>query len=156
MSELLSAKIFAVKTTGGQERTVARLLETRIALNKLKVYSMLALDSQRAYIFVEAPNAHVVDQAITGVQHARGRVPGMVRLSEIEKFLVTKSIVSELSAGDTIEIIAGPFKGMRAKINRVEPARQEVTVTLLEAISQFPVTIDAGFLKLVEKAKGAQ
>jgi transcriptional antiterminator NusG len=54
---------------------------------------------------------------------------------------------------DVVEIIAGPFKGMRAKITRIEVARSEVTVLLMDAPYQLPVTVDASYLKIVEKAK---
>ncbi|MGI0091998.1 MAG: KOW motif-containing protein, partial [Nitrososphaerales archaeon] len=51
-----------------------------------------------------------------------------------------------------IEIVAGPFKGMKAKINRVEPQRSEVTVMLLDAPYQLPVTVDVGFIKIIGRA----
>ena len=79
-------------------------------------------------------------------------VPGYIQFSDIEKFLVDKSIISDVGVGDVIEIVAGPFKGMKAKINRVEPQRSEVTVMLLDAPYQLPVTVDVGFIKIVSRA----
>jgi transcriptional antiterminator NusG len=77
----------------------------------------------------------------------------MMQFQDIEKFLVTKSMVAELSDSDIVEIVAGPFKTMRAKIVRIETAKQEVTVVLLDTPYQLPVTVDAAYLKIVEKAK---
>jgi len=65
---------------------------------------------------------------------------------------VDKSIISDVGVGDVIEIVAGPFKGMKAKINRVEPQRSEVTVMLLDAPYQLPVTVDVGFIKIISRA----
>jgi transcriptional antiterminator NusG len=148
--------IFPVKTTGGQERTVATFVASRATQKKKPIYSILALDTWKGYVLVEAPNSQVVDESIQGFKHVRSKIPGMMQFSEIEKFLVTKSMVAELNDGDTVEIVAGPFKGMRAKITRIEQAKQEVTVVLLDTPYQLPVSIDAGYVKVVERAKPGQ
>ena len=42
---------------------------------------------------------------------------------------------------------------MRAKISRVEKEKQEITVSLLDTAFSMPITIDAGYAKLVGRAK---
>lgn len=156
-SQTVSTRIFAVKTTGGQEKTVAKFVGDRLEKKKQEgkespVWSILVLEAQKSYVFFEAPNAQAVSDAISGFKHVKGMVPGYIQFSDIEKFLVDKSIISDVGVGDVIEIVAGPFKGMRAKINRVEPQRSEVTVMLLDAPYQLPVTVDVGFIKIVSRA----
>lgn len=153
MSEVPLSRIFAVKTTGGQEKTVADFIQTRVKTKAKPVYSVLVLDALKGYVFLEASNAQIISDTTAGFKHVKSQIPGMVQQQDIEKFLITKSIIAELRIGDTVEITAGPFKGMRAKINRIEPARSEATVILLDAPYQLPVTVDANFLKIVEKAK---
>ena len=46
-----------------------------------------------------------------------------------------------------VEIIGGPFKGMKATITRVDHEKEEATVILLDAPYQLPVTVDANYLK---------
>ncbi|MCL5068313.1 MAG: transcription elongation factor Spt5 [Thaumarchaeota archaeon] len=157
MSQTLSQRIFAVKTTGGQEKTVAKFVGDRIEKRKQEgkesqVYSILVLEAQKSYVFFEAPNAQAVSDSISGFKHVKGMVPGYIQFSDIEKFLVTKSIISDVNVNDVIEIVAGPFKGMKAKINRVEPQKSEVTVMLLDAPYQLPVTVDVGFIRIVSRA----
>ena len=152
MSEAAQPKIFAVKTTGGQERTVANSASNRIALKNKAIYSILVLDTLKGYIFLEAENAQIVGESVGGLKHAKSQIPGVIQFQDIEKFLVTKSVISELGIDDIVEVVAGPFKGMRAKINRIERGRSEVTVILLDAAYQLPVTIDADYLKIVQKA----
>jgi transcriptional antiterminator NusG len=147
------SNFFAVKTTGGQERNVANFIERRVALRAKTIYSILVLESQKGYLYIEAPNAQVVGESISGIKHAKNLIPGIIKFQDIERFLVTKSIISELGLDDIVEVIAGPFKGMKAKINRIEPARSEVTVILLDAPYQLPVTVGVNYLKIVEKAK---
>ncbi|MDA4111058.1 MAG: transcription elongation factor Spt5 [Thaumarchaeota archaeon] len=157
MSQTLSTRIFAVKTTGGQEKTVAKFVGDRLEKRRQEgkepqVYSILVLEAQKSYVFFEAPNAQAVSDAISGFKHVKGMVPGYIQFADIEKFLVDKSIISDVGVGDVIEIVAGPFKGMKAKINRVEPQRSEVTVMLLDAPYQLPVTVDVGFIKIISRA----
>ncbi|MFI5421597.1 MAG: transcription elongation factor Spt5 [Nitrososphaerales archaeon] len=157
MSQTLSTRIFAVKTTGGQEKTVAKFVGDRLEKRRQEgkepqVYSILVLEAQKSYVFFEASNAQAVSDAISGFKHVKGMVPGYIQFADIEKFLVDKSIISDVGVGDVIEIVAGPFKGMKAKINRVEPQRSEVTVMLLDAPYQLPVTVDVGFIKIVSRA----
>jgi len=158
MSQTVSARIFAVKTTGGQEKTVAKFVGDRLEQRKhegkkdSQVYSILVLEAQKSYVFFEAPNAQAVSDAISGFKHVKGMVPGYIQFADIEKFLVSKSLISDVGVNDVIEIVAGPFKGMKAKINRVEPQRSEVTVMLLDAPYQLPVTVDVGFIKIVSRA----
>jgi transcriptional antiterminator NusG len=161
MSQTVAARIFAVKTTGGQEKTVAKFVGDRLEQRKREgkepqVYSILVLEAQKSYVFFEAPNAQAVSDAISGFKHVKGMVPGYIQFADIEKFLVTKSLISDVGVGDVIEIVAGPFKGMRAKINRVEPQRSEITVMLLDAPYQLPVTVDVGFIKIISRAESTK
>ncbi len=150
-----TGSIFPVKTTGGQERTVATFVANRAIQKKKPIFSVLALDTWKGYVLFEAPNSQVVDESIQGFKHVRSKIPGMMQYQDIEKFLVTKSMVAELNVGDTVEIVAGPFKGMRANISRVELAKQEITVVLIDTAFAMPITIDASYVKLVARAKPA-
>lgn len=146
------SRFFAIKTTGGQERTVANFVAIRVSTKQKQVFSILVLDNLKGYVFIEASNAQVVSESIAGFKHVKSQIQGMMNFQDIEKFLVTKSIISELAMNDEVQVVAGPFKGMRAQINRIDAQKSEVTVMLLDAPYQLPVTVDAGYLKLVKKA----
>jgi transcriptional antiterminator NusG len=141
------SKFFAIRTTGGQERVVANLLQTRANAKKLLIRSIIVLDSFKGYIIVEAPDSNVAYEALAGIRHVRGQIRGDLPYKDIEGYLVKKPVVSELSANDTVEVIAGPFKSMKAKITRVDYEKQEATVVLLDSPYQIPVTVDANYLK---------
>jgi len=146
-------KIFVVKTTTGQERNVAKLIAARIKMNNIPIKAILVPETLRGYVFVEAEGPHFVEEAITGIRHVRSRVPGVVSFSEIERYIVRKPIIEELSENDVVEVTGGPFKGMRAKITRIDRAKAEVTLELLEATFTLPITVHSDYVKLVEKAK---
>jgi len=146
--------IFAVRTTAGQERNVADLIASRVEVNKLPIKAILVPETLKGYVFIEADGPHFVEEAIAGIKHVRSRVPGIIPFSEIEKYIVIKPVIEELDVGDIVEIIGGPFKGMRARITRVERTKEEITIELLEATFTLPVTVHADYVKLIEKGGG--
>ena len=144
-----NSHLFAVRTTGGQEKIVMRLLEARIKMEKINIQSVLLLSDLKGYVVVEAQDVSAMFDAIQGIRHIRGQLRGELTYNEIDKYLIKKSTVSELAVENTVEIIAGPFKGMKATITRLEKEKEEATVILLDATYQLPVTVDANYLKLV-------
>jgi transcription termination/antitermination protein NusG len=147
LKSALDSKFFAIRITGGQEQVVANILQNKINTKKIKVLSILVLDNFKGYIIVEAPDSNVAFEALHGVRHVRGQIRGELPFKDIEGYLVKKPVVSDLNIDDTVEVIAGPFKAMKAKITRVDYEKQEATVVLLDSPYQIPVTVDANYLK---------
>jgi len=148
-----SAKIFVVKTTTGQERNVSRLITTKIKISKIPIKALLVPDTLKGYVFIEADGPHLIEEAIAGVRHVRSRIPGLVSFSEIERYIIRKPVLENLFEDDVVEITGGPFKGMRAKITRIDKSKGEVTLELLEATFTLPITVHSDYVKLVQKAK---
>lgn len=142
-----------MRTTAGQEKNVANLIAAKVETTKLPIKAVVVPEMLKGYVFVEAEGPHFVEEAISGIKHVRSRVPGIVSFSEIERYIVVKSVIEELGIDDVVEIISGPFKGMRAKITRIDKTKGEVTLELLEATFTLPITVNADYVKLVEKAK---
>ena len=151
--EEFSTAVFAVRTTAGQEKNVANLLEARVKMDKLPIKAILVPEMLKGYVFIEADGPHSVEKAIAGIQHIRSRVPGVVTFPEVERYIVVKPVIEELDEDDIVEMVGGTFKGMRAKITRVDKTKEEVTLELLEATFTLPITVPADYVKLVEKAK---
>ena len=151
--ERISTAVFAVRTTAGQEKNVANLIEARVKMDELEIQSVLVPEMLKGYVFIEANGPHSVEKAIAGVKHVRSRVPGVVTFPEVERYIVVKPVIEELDEDDLVEVVGGPFKGMRAKITRVDKTKEEVTLELLEATFTLPITVHADYVKLVEKAK---
>jgi transcriptional antiterminator NusG len=145
----IESKFFAIRTTGGQERVVASIIQNKVAAKKIGIYSILVLDNFKGYIIIEAPDSMVAFEALSGVRHVRGQIRGELPFKDIEGYIVKKPVVTELNVDDTVEVIGGPFKSMKAKITRVDYEKQEATVVLLDSPYQIPVTVDANYLKKV-------
>ncbi len=49
-----------------------------------------------------------------------------------------------------VEVVGGPFRGLRAKITDIDKAKEELTIELLEeGFATLPITVHADYVKLV-------
>jgi transcription termination/antitermination protein NusG len=143
--------IFPIRTTVGQEQLVVDILSAKIAKEELNIYSIAVVPGLKGYILIESDNEITVRRGITDTPHIKGSgiVKGAVNIEELSNLLESKPLMKTLSEGMHVEIISGPFKGEKAKITRVNQAKEEVTVELLEAAVRIPVTIKAENIKVV-------
>src|SRR2546422_11034700 len=89
-TEQRQSAIYPVKTTGGQERTVATFVAARAAQKKKPIYSILALDTWKGYVLFEAGSSQTVDGGIPGVKKLRSKNPGLMQYKDNEKVLITQ------------------------------------------------------------------
>ena len=75
------------------------------------------------------------------VAHARTVIKGETTLAEVGHFLIPKPVVAGIDEGTIVELIAGPFKGEKAVVKRVDSAKEEITVELYESIVPIPITV---------------
>ncbi len=146
-----TTKIFAVRTTAGKEQQVAELIARRVESNKINVYSILWPHGMRGYIFLEVDSLGDVEDAIQGVQYVRGILRKEVPYKEIEPQLIMGKREIDIRKNDIAEIISGPFKGEQCKITRVDKAKGEVVVQLLESAVPIPVTVSIDSIKVIRR-----
>ncbi len=148
LSQEIKSHLFAVRTTGGQEKVVMNLLQNKVKTNKINILSVLLVDNLKGYIVIEAKDANAAFDALQGIRHIRGQLRGEMDYKDIEGYLITKTTAPQIAVDNVVEIIGGPFKGMKATVTRVDNDKQEATVILLDAPYQLPVTVDSNYLKI--------
>ncbi|MCU4750555.1 transcription elongation factor Spt5 [Halobacteria archaeon AArc-curdl1] len=139
--------IYAVKTTASQEQTVADMIITR---EDPTVHAALAPDSLTSYVMVEADDANIIERILEEIPHARSVIPGESDISEVEHFLSPKPDVEGIAEGDIVELIAGPFKGEKAQVQRIDEGKDQVTVELYEATVPIPVTVRGDQIRVLD------
>ncbi len=143
--------IFAVKTTANQERSVANMIAMVTRKEQLDIRSVLVPEELKGYVLVEAPMLEIVEQAITNIPHAKAVVRGASSVAEVQHFLAPKPTVTGISEGDIVELTAGPFKGEKARVKRIDEAKEEITVELSEAMVPIPVTVRGDIVRVLSK-----
>ena len=144
--------IFPVRTTVGQEQLVVDILSSKIAKEELNIYSIAVVPGLKGYILIEADNEVTLRRGINDTPHIKGSgiVKGAVNIEELTGLLESKPLMKSIQEGQKVEIVSGPFKGEKAKVTRVNQAKEEVTVELLEAAVKIPVTIKAENIKIIQ------
>lgn len=142
-----------MRTTTTQEDAVVDMLyQKAISTPDSGVYAMLHPGPIKGYVFMEARDLGDAIQLVQGVPHTKGFVKGEVDFEkEVRPLLQPKSSVLDVKKGDLIELIAGPFKGEKAKVIRVDTNKEEVTVELIEATVPIPVTAKGMHVKVVDR-----
>lgn len=152
--EVFVNRIFAIKTTSKQERTVAdnilKAIETKAT--DVKVTSIIVPNELQGYVLVETPEKmNRIEQLVELIAHARTVIRGETSLAEVGHFLIPKPVVAGIDEGTIVELIAGPFKGEKAVVKRVDAAKEEITVELYESVVPIPITVRGDNVRVVEK-----
>ncbi|TFG55508.1 MAG: transcription elongation factor Spt5, partial [Methanomassiliicoccus sp.] len=58
-----------------------------------------------------------------------------------------------ISEGDVVELVAGPFKGEKARVQKIDESKEEITVELFEATVPSPVTVRGDSVRVLEKER---
>lgn len=154
MSDDLSTQIFAVRCTANREEQVLDFLSSNIAKKKLNVFSAFHPHGMRGYIFMETTDLPEAQRAVYQIPYARGVLDKPVSYKEIEHMFDFVKTEVNIEKGDIAEIISGPFKREKVKITRVDKAKEEVVVEMLEAAVPIPMTVKMDAVKVIRREEG--
>ena len=145
--------IFTIRTTVAQESLVIDVLSNRIKNEDLNIYSLCVVPGLKGYVLIEADNEITLRRAIANMPHIKGKgvVSGDVKIDELSNLLESKPLMKSIKQGMKVEIIAGPFKGEKARVKRVDELHEEITVELFEAMVPIPVTVRGDNVRVLRK-----
>jgi transcriptional antiterminator NusG len=143
--------VLAIKSSRGYEREVADTLLARAEEKPDVLFSLLVPAALRGYVFAEGMSLEGVREMLKGIRKARGLVEGETSLKEVEPLLVPKITVEGFVEGAIVELIAGPFKGEKARVKKIDQAKEEITVELIEAVVPIPVTVRGDHVRMLER-----
>jgi len=145
--------ILALKTSIGHEKDVADGIGARAKSGKSDISAILAPTNLRGYVLIEGMNTDRMRDAVKGVRKAHSFVDGEMNFMEIDHYLAPKPLVSGITEGDVVELVAGPFKGEKARVQNIDEAKEEITVELFEAMVPIPVTVRGDHVRVLEKER---
>ena len=149
--KLPESMFFAIRTTARQEANVALMVEVHTKTKNLPIYSIIVPSELKGYVILETIGLHVVYEAIRGLKHVRGRAAGTLKWEDLEKMLKPRPLIDLLQIGEEVEIIAGPFRGMKARVVDIDKARNEVSLNVLEASYPLTITVPVDYIRPVKK-----
>lgn len=174
-------QILVLKTQVGQERRVIEMMGNKARRFGIPIQAILSPQELRGYVFIETTDVLALQKGIRGVSYARalvttkqelrdengevikdrrGRVvtellPVDTPFSEIAHFLTPVSAVAKIGEADIVELVSGPFRGEKAKVTKVDDAREELTVELIDSMVPIPITVRGDHVRVLERADGS-
>lgn len=149
---LVFKMILTIRTTVGRENAVIETLISKVKSGTLDIKSIFHPDELKGYIFIEG-DEEAIDKIIKGVPHLKGVIRKTVKLDDIKKFFEVKKLEIKINRGDVIEVTGGPFKNEKGKVTRIDEAKEEVTLELLDAAIPIPITVSIDSVRLLEAAE---
>lgn len=149
------SRFFAIRTTTGREIDVALVLENRTSGLKdqesIDVRTIIVPPGIRGYVFIESPNLTSIYRLISEVKYVKSRQPIKVSREEIERLAKPKPVIELIKEGEIVEIIRGPFRGMKAQVISVDRSKNMVMLSILEAAFNVPITVPGDYVKPAKK-----
>ena len=144
---------FVVRVTSSQEKITADILENKTQKVNTGVSSIILLEGMRGYLIVEAENELACRELVMNEPHVKGVLPAPLSEEELDRMLTAKKQVQEVGVSDVVEFLSGPFKGYKAKVIKVDSAKEEMTVELMDVAVPIPVTTKSSMARVIEKAE---
>jgi transcriptional antiterminator NusG len=143
--------IFVIKVTTNKEDKTLGMIEDKAIKKNLPVYALARPHGMRGYVFLEAPEREVAEEAAFNLPYVKGILPKTVSYEEIKAMLEPKVSEIKIEKNDIVEITAEPFKKEKAKVLRIDKQKGEAVVTLLQAAIPIPVTVRLDNLRIIRR-----
>ncbi|MCH8945730.1 MAG: transcription elongation factor Spt5 [Nanoarchaeota archaeon] len=143
--------IFIIKVTTNKEERAVEMIAERAEKKDLNVYSVLRPHGLRGYILLEAEDRESSEEAVFNLPYVKGIIGKTITYEEIKNMVEPSAKTISIKEGDIVEIIGQTFKGEQAKVLRIDNQKEEVVVSLLGAVVQFPVTVKLDNVKVIRR-----
>jgi len=136
-----ASRFYAVYVTGGTEERVALVLHQRVLGMGLDIRSIVVPSDLKGVIIIEAGDPGDLYDLIRGVRNVKRRRPVLIKPEEAIRLARPRVEIPELEKDQVVEIIGGPFRGMRGRVVEVYENRQEVDLLLLDSDFHMIITV---------------
>lgn len=143
--------IFAVKVTTKKETNALELISEKVRKKAIEVYSIACPHGLRGYLFLEAKDRENAEEAVFNLPYVKGIIPKTLDYSELKSMLEPVATDIKIEKNDIVEIISAPFQKEKAKVVRVDKAKEEAIVSLLNAIVPIPVTVKLDNIRVIRR-----
>ena len=146
--------IFIIKVTTNKEEKAIDMISERIEKKELNVFSVAKPHGFRGYILLEAEDRESAEEAVFNLPYIKGIIGKTITYEEIKNMIEPTITSISIKDGDIVEMIGQTFKGEKAKVLRIDKQKEEVVISLLGALVQFPVTVKLDNIKVIRREEG--
>jgi len=121
---------YAASVIGRQEYAAALMLRARAENSPVRdVYAIIVPPDLPNTVFLETINYPAAVRATTGVRFVKGVMRGKAQFSDVAKLVKREKPMPKIEIGDEVEIVAGPLRGHRGRVESIDPESGEVIVS---------------------------
>ncbi len=142
-----------VRVTSSQEKITADILENKVRMTNIPIYSIILPNGMRGYLVLECEDENACRELILNEPHVKGVLSKPLTEEEISKMLTVKQTSQKIAINDVVEFMSGPFKGYKAKVKKVDTVKDEITVELMDVAVPIPVTTKSNIAKIIQKSE---
>ena len=146
--------IFIIKVTTNKEERAVDMISDKIEKKELNVYSVSRPHGLRGYVFLEAEDRESAEEAVFNLPYVKGIIGKTISYEEIKNMMEPSVESISIKEGDIIEMIGSTLRGEKAKVLRVDKKKEEVVVSLLGSVVQFPMSVKLDNVKVIRREEG--
>ena len=145
------SQIYIVKVTTNKEDKALEMIADKVKKKKIDIYAIARPHGLRGYIFLESPDHKHAEDAVFNLPYVKGIIGETVTYDKVKQMLEPVAADVKIEKNDIIEIISEPFKNEKAKVVRVDKAKNECVVSLLGAAVPIPVTVKLDNIRVIRR-----
>ncbi|MBT7102209.1 transcription elongation factor Spt5 [archaeon] len=145
------SQIYIVKVTTNKEDKALEMIADKVKKKKIGIYAIARPHGLRGYIFLESPDHKHAEDAVFNLPYVKGIIGETVTYAKVKQMLEPVAADIKIEKNDIIEIISEPFKNEKAKVVRVDKAKNECVVSLLGAAVPIPVTVKLDNIRVIRR-----
>ncbi|MBU3924055.1 MAG: transcription elongation factor Spt5 [Nanoarchaeota archaeon] len=145
------SQIYIVKVTTNKEDKALEMIADKVKKKQIGIYAIARPHGLRGYIFLESPDHKHAEDAVFNLPYVKGIIGETVAYDKVKQMLEPVAADIKIEKNDIIEIISEPFKNEKAKVVRVDKAKNECVVSLLGAAVPIPVTVKLDNIRVIRR-----
>jgi transcriptional antiterminator NusG len=145
------SQIYIVKVTTNKEDKALEMIADKVKKKEIDIYAIARPHGLRGYIFLESPDHKHAEDAVFNLPYVKGIIGETVTYAKVKQMLEPVAADIKIEKNDIIEIISEPFKNEKAKVVRVDKAKNETVVSLLGAAVPIPVTVKLDNIRVIRR-----
>ncbi len=152
--EAEESQFYIIRTVPSKESrfidSVGKMISTKEGHGIRSVFSPEAV---KGYVFAECTNLSSLVDAIRSVPNNKGIIRTPISFEEISKYFEKEGESVTVNERDIVEVVAGPFKGDRARVVRKVAGKEEVVIEPLNTPVPIPITLSVDDLRVIEPSE---
>ncbi|MDH3353234.1 MAG: transcription elongation factor Spt5 [Nanoarchaeota archaeon] len=145
------SQIYIVKVTTNKEDKALEMIADKVKKKNVGIYAIARPHGLRGYVFLESPDHKHAEDAVFNLPYVKGIIGETVTYDKVKQMLEPVAADIKIEKNDIIEIISEPFKNEKAKVVRVDKAKNECVVSLLGAAVPIPVTVKLDNIRVIRR-----